>query len=249
MKISIITVCYKSVVTLPDTIKSICSQSYTEIEYIIIDGDSKDGTQQVASEYKNIINIFVSEKDRGIYDAMNKGLSLATGDIIGLLNADDFYADCDVLQKVMETFSDSTIDACYSDLQYVDQVDTSKIVRYWKSEPYQKGLFERGWIPPHPTFFVRKKIYEQYGKFNLSFKIAADVELLTRFIVKYEIKCKYLPILSVKMRMGGTSNKSISNIIKQNLEILRALKMNGLKVSVLFPLYKLINRIPQFFHR
>jgi len=181
MKISIITVCYNSADTIADTIASVASQQYKDKEHIIVDGASRDSTMDIVKSAGSITR-YISEPDKGIYDGMNKGLKLATGDVIGLLNADDFYADDTVLTQVAEAFKKPNIQACFANLVYVDQHDTSRVVRYWKSRPYQQGLFKSGWMPAHPTFFVRKEVYEQYGLFDLSYKIAADFELLFRFI-------------------------------------------------------------------
>jgi len=227
----------------------VLSQNYSEIEYIIIDGLSTDGTQEIIQSYGDRITHFVSEKDNGIYDAMNKGIQLATGDVVGILNSDDFYTGPQVLEAVAKVFADPEIDACYSDLVYVHQKKTDCVVRYWKSCLYRDGLFEKGWMPPHPTFFVRRGVYERFGRFDISFRIAADVELMMRFLARHRIRAAYLPRVTVHMRMGGMTNKSIRNIIRQNIEIINALKKNALHVSPLFPLYKLIEKIPQFFNR
>lgn len=184
MKISIITVCYNSAETIASTLDSIAQQSYTDIEHIIIDGESRDATLDIINQHKLNNTTIVSEPDEGIYDAMNKGIKLASGDVIGTLNADDFYIDSDVISKVSKVFSDPTTDASYADLIYVDQVNTDKVVRYWKSKPYKDGLFKQGWMPAHPTFFTRKHVYERFGYFSLKYKIAADFELLFRLIEK-----------------------------------------------------------------
>jgi len=181
MKISIITVCYNSAETITDTITSVASQQYNDKEHIIVDGASRDSTMDIVKSADSISR-YISEPDKGIYDGMNKGLRLATGDVIGLLNADDFYADDTVLSQVANVFKDPNMKACFANLVYVDQHDTSRVVRYWKSRPYQQGLFKSGWMPAHPTFFVKKEVYAQYGLFDLSYKIAADFELLFRLI-------------------------------------------------------------------
>lgn len=249
MKISILTVTYNSAATVADTLKSVDSQTYPDIEHIIVDGLSKDDTLMIVEKSPTPWRKVLSESDNGLYDAMNKGISLATGDVIGILNSDDLYASPDVLSKVSEFFTDPTVDACYSDLVYVDKSNTDKIIRYWKSSPYRKGLFEKGWMPPHPTFFVRREVYKQYGIFDLNFKIAADVELLMRFIAKHQINTAYLPEVTIKMRMGGTTNKCLANILKQNVEIGHAAQKNGLRLSPLFLLHKLSVKLPQFYRR
>ena len=232
MKISIITVCYNSAQTIGDTLRSVRDQIFGNIEHIVVDGLSKDNTLSVIATEGAHVTKLVSEADKGIYDAMNKGIALATGEIIGFINADDFYASPDALAKVAAAFSDPNVEACYGDLCYVSQVDTSVLVRYWKSSEFHSGAFESGWCPPHPTFFVRRDVYQRLGGFDLSYKIAADVELMMRFLEVRKIRTKYIPAVLVKMRMGGTTNKNLGNIVRQNREILRALHSHGLKSSI-----------------
>lgn len=247
MKISIVTVCFNSSTTIKDTIISIASQKDVELEHIIIDGFSTDGTVEIINKHKDDLSKFVSEPDEGIYHAMNKGLALAMGDVIGTLNADDCYASENVLKEVAQIFMDSSIDACFGDLVYVNQENTNKIVRYWKSRDYIPGLFKAGWMPAHPTFFVRKNVYERLGGFDLNYKIAADFELLFRLIEQNKIKTKYLPKVLVKMRLGGTTNKNLSNILRQNKEIISILNKYYADFSVLkFVFRKLFNRFFQF---
>ena len=246
MKISIITVCFNSAKTITDTIQSVANQDYTDIEHIIVDGGSTDGTVEIISKASNVAH-FISEPDDGIYDAMNKGIALAKGDVVGILNADDFYTSNHVLSKIATVFENPSIDACYADLVYVDQNNTDQVVRYWKSSPFKQGLFLKGWMPPHPTFFCRKSVYEKYGVFNLYYKIAADVEILFRFIEQVGIKTVYLPELLIRMRIGGTTNKSISNILIQNREILTVLVNHYGDVSYFkFFINKLASRVKQF---
>lgn len=248
MKISIITVCYNSEETITDTIASVASQQYSNREHIIVDGASRDGTMDIVKHAPSVAR-FVSEPDSGIYDAMNKGLKLATGDVIGLLNADDFYANDTILSQVAEVFKDPDVHACYADLVYVDQCDTSRVIRYWKSRDFKPGLFKRGWMPAHPTFFVRKKIYDELGDFDLEFKLQADFELTMRFLEIYRIRSKYIPSVFIKMRIGGVSNSSLKNIIKGNIEAYRACKKNHLAITPLFSVLKVLSRLPQFIMR
>ena len=246
LKISIITVCFNSAETIEDSIRSVGRQKDIDVEHIVIDGASTDSTIDIIKRHKSIFR-FISEPDKGIYDAMNKGIALATGDVIGTLNADDFYANENVLKEVAQIFMDSSIDACFGDLVYVNQENTNKIVRYWKSRDYIPGLFKAGWMPAHPTFFVRKSVYERLGGFDLDYKIAADFELLFRFIEQNNIKTKYLPKVLVKMRLGGTTNKNLSNILRQNKEIITILSKHYVDFSVLkFVFNKLFNRFFQF---
>lgn len=249
MKISIITVCFNSVETIKDTIRSVAEQNYPDVEHIIIDGGSTDGTKDIIANATTVAR-YISEPDDGIYDAMNKGIARASGDIIGILNADDFYASEDVLEHVAMTFDEPGVDSCYADLVYVRQHDAQKIVRYWKSYPYKPGLFKRGWMPAHPTFFCRKSVYERYGNFDLNYTIAADVELLFRFLEKKRINSVYLPKTIIKMRLGGTTNQSWRNISIQNHEALSALDEHYGRVSrACFFLGKLFNRSSQFLRR
>ena len=248
MKISIITVCYNSAKTIEDTLKSVANQKDVNIEHILIDGASTDETIKIIKQYDSVTTL-ISEPDKGIYDAMNKGIALATGEIIGTLNADDFYANDHVLSEVSRIFLDPNINACYGDLVYVSEVNAAKTVRFWKSNNYKSGLFKSGWMPAHPTFFVRKNVYEQLGKFNLNYKIAADFELLFRFIEKNKVKTRYLPKVLIKMRLGGTTNKSISNIINQNKEIIAILRDYYVDFTMFkFIVKKLINRSFQFYY-
>jgi glycosyltransferase involved in cell wall biosynthesis len=250
MLVSIITVCYNSDKTIADTLRSARSQTYANVEHIIVDGGSKDETLAVVREEVMPNHVLVSEKDKGIYDAMNKGIALATGDIIGFINADDFYPSPDVLSKVAAAFEASGADCCYGDLCYVQQDDVSRIVRYWKSCFFKPGLFEKGWCPPHPTFFVRRAVYQRLGGFNLDYKIAADVELMARFLATGRISSRYIPEVLVHMRMGGTTNRNLGNIVKQNFEIRRGLLANGLRFSWLkFVWAKVFSRALQFVRR
>lgn len=248
MKISIITVVWNNVNTISDTINSVLSQNYENIEYIIIDGGSTDGTLSLLESKRNQLSVLVSERDEGIYDAMNKGIDLAKGEVIGFLNSDDFYFDNKVISKVAREFSkDPFLEANYADLIYVDPSDTSKIIRYFKSSKFKNGLFLKAWCPPHPTFFVRKSVYKRYGKFNLNYNLASDVDIMMRFLEKYKIKSLYTPEIWVKMRMGGVSNKNLKNIWLQNKEILNSFNNNGLKVnSITFFIYKIISRLQQY---
>ena len=189
-KISVITVSFNSAKTIRNTIESVLSQDYQHIEYIVIDGGSTDGAVDIVQEYGNRITKVISESDNGIYDAMNKGIRAATGDVIGFINSDDYYPVSDVLTNVMQVFTEESYDICYGDLCYVDQNKTNEIVRYWKSSKYIAGSFRNGWCPPHPTFFVRRNIYEHYGMFDLDYKIAADFELMMRLLEVSKLNAK-----------------------------------------------------------
>lgn len=250
MKISIITVVLNNKSYVEDCINSVLNQSYKNVEYIIVDGGSTDGTVDIIRKYEKSISIWVSKPDQGIYDAMNKGLDIASGDVIGFLNADDVYNDNYVLENITSVMNNANTDACYSDLVYVDKNDFNKVVRYWRSCEFQTGFFKKGWVPAHPTFFARKNIYDQYGTFDLRYKLAADYELMARFLEHHKIRVKYIPMVSVKMRVGGATNKSLTNIVRQNLEIFRAFKKNNIKI--LYPLFvtnKFIDRVHQFYRK
>jgi len=243
-----VTVCYNSIATIRDTLESVAAQSYKNIEHIIVDGGSTDGTMAVIREWNKHAVSLISEPDKGIFDAMNKGIMLATGDIIGILNSDDVYYDSHVLENVSAVMNDASIDACYADLIYVDKKNPEKIIRYWQSGVFKKGLFKKGWVPPHPTFFARRGVYEKYGLFNLSYSLAADFEMMARLLERYQIKTVYIPKIFVKMRVGGASNKSMINIIKQNIEIYKVCKKNIFPLSVsAFFFSKLASRIRQFY--
>lgn len=247
MTITIITVVFNAVKTVEETLRSVFSQIYPDIEYIVIDGASTDGTVSLLKKSRHRIAKFISESDRGVYDGMNKGLSQAGGDIIGFLNADDVYEHQNVLKRVAEVMSDQEIDACYADLVYVDKDDPRRVVRYWKSCPYEEGLFLKGWMPAHPTFFVRRSVYERLGGFDLAYPRQADFELTMRFLHVHKIKAKYVPEIFVRMRTGGLSNSSWSGILKGNLEAHRALKKHIRKSVPFFIFRKVLSRIPQFF--
>ncbi len=237
--------------TIHNTIESVLKQTYQEIEYIIIDGKSSDNTLEIIEEYKKYFKHrlkCLSEKDSGIYDAMNKGIALATGDIIGILNSDDLFVTDDVIRKVSQAFIENQdIDCLHADLYYVSKENTNNIVRYWKSGQLRE--FSKGWHPAHPTFFVRREVYEKFGLFDLNFKLAADFELMLRFIEKNQVKLYYLEEPIVKMRLGGATNKSIKNIFLGNIECYNAFKKNGIKVNLSYPFYRLLPKLKQFIHK
>lgn len=247
MKFSIITVTYNSAETIRATIESVLNQRHVHIEYLIIDGQSNDGTLGIVEEYKAQIAKVVSEPDGGIYDAMNKGIALATGDVIGILNSDDVYAHEYVLHQIQQTFEDEQVDSVYGDLKYVRPDDLSQTVRYWKSGNFSKRKFLYGWMPPHPTFYVKRAIYEKHGVFDVAFRSAADYELMLRFLIKYKLSTAYIPDVFVLMRTGGQSNASLKNQLFANQEDRRAWAHNGLKSLPFTTFLKPIRKIPQFF--
>lgn len=249
MKISLITVTFNSGGTLRDTIQSVLSQTYPEIEYIIVDGLSEDSTIDIIKEYVPLFQgrlKWISEKDNGLYDAMNKGFKMATGEIVGIINSDNLLTESGVIGKVIDCFEGhKDIDCVYADLYYVSQYDTSKIVRHWITG--KQRSFSKGWHPAHPTFYVKREIYSKYGLFDLDFKFAADFELMLRLVEKEHIRLFYLPEPLVRMRLGGTTSKNLTNIRKGNIECLNAFRKNGIPVSVLYPFYRLLPKLKQYF--
>jgi glycosyltransferase len=273
VQITIITATYNCASTIFDCLASVNTQAMP-LEHVIIDGLSTDNTLALVKESSPKARTF-SEPDNGIYDAMNKGLRLATGEVIGILNADDFYATPDVLAKVAKVFEDPEVDACYGDLVYVTDVQGEgkkekgnsvkckclssylpssfspnfKIHRYWKTGSFDPKKFYMGWMPPHPTFFVRRRVYEQYGLFNLDLGSAADYELMLRFLFKYRINVKYIPEVLVCMRAGGASNESLTARLKANRNDRKAWEVNGLKPYSWTLALKPIRKIPQWFSK
>ncbi len=248
MKISIITACYNNADTIEDTLKSVTEQTYPNIEYIIIDGKSTDDTLKIVSKCSAKIAKIASEPDKGIYDALNKGIAAATGDVIGFLHADDVYAHSDAIKKVAKCFENQATDSLYGDLVYTSKDDLNKTVRTWISGEFRFSDLKKGWMPPHPTFFVTKKIYEKYGNFDTTFKIAADYDIVLRFLAVGKISTQYLPEVLIKMRTGGASNKSLKNIIQKSREDIRALRKNKVGgFGILF--MKNVRKIPQFFKK
>jgi len=245
---SVITACYNSAATLPDALASVQNQNGATTEHLIVDGGSTDGSLDVAAKVLPGEQI-VSEPDDGIYDAMNKGIGRARGEVVAILNADDFYADADVLEDVQDVFSDKEVDVCYGDLCYVDYEDTDKVVRYWKSGEYKREKMYWGWMPPHPTFFVRKSVYERYGVFKLDMGSAADYELMLRFLVRHRLNARYIPKVLVKMRTGGVSNSTVGNRLKANHNDRKAWGVNGLKPYPWTLFLKPVRKIPQWWSR
>ncbi len=248
LKISIITSVYNNKETIAEAIESVLSQTYGNIEYIVVDGASTDGTVEIIEQYADKITTFVSEPDKGIYDGLNKGVALATGDVVGFLHSDDLFEDEQVAEKIAKAFGESGAESIYGDLTYVTKNDTSKVVRYWKSGQFSHGKLRRGWMPPHPTFYVKREVYGKYGSFDTSFRIAADYDTVLRFLGKEHISTHYIPEVLVKMRVGGASNKSLKNLIQKSREDLKAMKNNG--VGHLGSLFvKNASKLPQFFKK
>jgi glycosyltransferase involved in cell wall biosynthesis len=248
MKISIITATYNSAATVSDTLHCIARQTHPDIEHIIVDGLSKDNTPEIVKAFPHVARM-ITEKDNGIYDAMNKGVQLATGEVIGILNSDDFYTSEKVLEKVAAAFADPAVEALYGDLQYVKQDDVTKVIRTWKAGRYKKKYFHYGWMPPHPTFFVRSTLYRKAGLFNTALRSAADYELMLRMMVKYDANVRYIPEVLVKMRDGGLSNATLSNRLRANAEDREAWRLNGLKPYFFTRWLKPLRKVFQFINR
>jgi len=245
MKISIITAAFNSAATIKDTLQSISSQDYRQIEHLVIDGASKDNTLEIVKKFQHVSHI-VSEKDGGIYDAMNKGIGLATGEVIGILNSDDIYTNDTVISKVMNAFQDPSVDIVYADLRYVKYDDLNKITRTWHSGSFSKSKFYFGWMPPHPTLFVRKKVYDQAGKFNCALVSAADYEFMLRVMLKNDYRVQYIPEVLVKMRTGGMSNATLGHRIRANREDREAWRLNHIRPYFFTIPFKPLRKIFQF---
>ncbi|NLR90495.1 glycosyltransferase family 2 protein [Flammeovirga agarivorans] len=246
MKVSIITASYNNKETLQQTINSVLSQDYSNIEYIIVDGGSTDGTIEMVSSYGKRIDTFISEPDKGIYDALNKGIKHATGDVVGFMHSDDFFASTYVISQLVETFKRNKVDAVYGDLHYVNADNPYKIIRNWVSSDFTFSKLSKGWMPPHPTLYLKNECYKKYGLYNTNLRIAADYELILRYFGKYKVSSSYMPVTMVKMRIGGASNQNIKAIWKKLKEDYWALNNNnvgGLSTLIL----KNLSKVTQFF--
>jgi glycosyltransferase involved in cell wall biosynthesis len=246
IKISIITVVLDNHKWIRDAVDSVLGQSYPDIEYIIIDGESRDGSLEIIRSYGERIHVVLSEPDKGIYDAMNKGLSLATGDVVGFLNSDDFYAHSEIVARVAEIFADPAVDVMYGDLDYVSLSDKSQVVRKWRSGAYDRKRFYTGWMPPHPTFFARKRIYDTFGGYNTQLHSSADYELMLRMGLVHKLNMAYLPEVMVKMRMGGHSNRTLTNRVRAHLEDWKVWEILNLKPRYYTLLLKPLQKLKQY---
>lgn len=248
MKVSLITVTYNSSKYLDECIRSVINQDYPEIEYIIVDGQSTDNTLDIIKSNAAHIHKWISEKDHSMYDAINKGMKMATGEIIGTLNSDDILASKEVISEIVACFKEHQVDSVFGDLMYVDADDISKVHRYWRGTPYDRNNFGYGWMPAHPTFYVRKEIVEQLGNYETHFFSAADFEFMTRYLYKHRISSFYLPKLIVKMRKGGMSNGSLKRRLRANRRDYLALKRNGVPFPFIVSLLKPLRKIPQYYN-
>lgn len=246
MKVSLITVTYNSGMTICDTIISVLNQSYLNIEYIIVDGSSTDNTLNIIKQYEPMFKgrmKWISEKDKGIYDAMNKGILMCTGDIIGILNSDDFFTSNHILENIVKSFHDCNLDGIYGDVHFVNSNNLKKTVRYYSSRFFKPWLFRFGFMPAHPSFYCRKSCYDKHGVYAIDYKIAADYDLLIRFLYKEKINVKYLPMDFVTMRIGGVSTVNIRSKLILNREIVRACKKYGIHTNLLFVMFKYFYKI------
>ena len=226
MKISVVTAVYNRVGTILDAMESVQNQSYPDVEHVIQDGGSNDGTLERIAPILGPATALVSERDKGIYDAINRGIARASGDVIGLMHSDDLFAHSQVLERVAEKFADPAVEGIYGDLEYVSANDTKKVVRYWKSGEYTPKRLSRGWMPPHPTLYLRREVFDRFGLYDTSFSIAADYDAMLRYLVQGGINLAYIPEVMVKMRLGGESNRSLERILKKSREDYRAIRKN-----------------------
>ncbi|MBA0161269.1 glycosyltransferase family 2 protein [Pectobacterium versatile] len=245
MKVSIITATFNSAKTISDTLNSLNNQTYFDIEHIIIDGGSKDNTLSLIDNFSNRKPTVISEPDEGIYDALNKGILAATGDIIGFLHSDDFFAYPDVVKDIVDTMNSSNVDAVYGDLHYISAINSDVIVRKWISGDFDINKMKLGWMPPHPTFYMKRTCYQKFGFFDLSYKISADYDSLLRYLWTHKIAIKYIPNVLINMRVGGISNRSLSNMIMKTKEDIKAMKRNNLPWLTAVA-GKNLSKIPQF---
>jgi glycosyltransferase involved in cell wall biosynthesis len=240
LKVSIITVSYNSASTIKDTIESVASQTYDNIEYIVIDGNSKDETMDIVTSYSNVIDNVVSESDKGIYDAMNKGIQLATGDIVGILNSDDFYETKTVIEDIVEHFKNNkSADVVFGDVVFVEPNDLKKVVRYYSSEKFKPFKLKFGWMPPHPATFIRKTVYDKHGLYKLGYKISADYEMFVRLLMVAKLPFSRINTVIVRMRSGGASTDGIQSSITLNKEIVKACRENGIYTNLFIVLLKM----------
>lgn len=246
MKISVVTAVRNNASVIRNALDSVLSQQHIDLEYIVVDGASTDGTLEIIQSYAQQIHHVISEPDLGVYDALNKGIAMATGDVIALLHSDDYYAHPFVLSQVAEAFLHHDCDAVYANLYYVSPRNNKRIVRIWSSGKYRENSFYMGWMPPHPAFFVKREMYLKYGNFNTQLRFSADYDLMLRFILKQQIQLYYIPKFLVIMRNGGASNRTLQNRFKANLEDRKAWHLNGLQASWLTLLLKPLRKIAQY---
>lgn len=247
MKITIITVVYNGEKYIADCIESVLAQTYSDIEYILIDGNSTDNTYRIAQQYKDRLSILLSEPDKGMYDALNKGIALATGKVIGILNADDMLANDQVITEVAKKFEAAKVDALYGDLNYISPDNATRILRKWRSSKAKPVDLALGWMPAHPTLYVRSTLFNTLGGYQLNYGSAADYELMLRFLYKHRVSSAHLPMLMVNMRNGGMSNQSLKHRYLAMQNDYAALKHNQIPLPLVALLLKKLRKIKQFF--
>lgn len=248
MKISIITAVFNRAGTIGQAVRSVSGQCHPDVEHLIIDGASTDGTLEEVERHRTPHIRVISEADSGIYDALNKGIAMATGEVIGLMHSDDFFADATVLKKVAAAFQDDAVDAVYGDLDYVSASEPGRVIRRWRSGEFSAARLRRGWMPPHPTLFLRRQVFTQWGDYNEDYRIAADYEAILRYFGRGAIRPVYIPEVLVKMRVGGESNRSIGRILRKSREDYRALRINGVGGFGTLA-WKNLSKLPQFIKR
>jgi glycosyltransferase involved in cell wall biosynthesis len=246
MKVSIITVTMNSEKYLSDCINSVRRQNYRDIEHIIIDGKSTDGTLNIIHQNLNHISYWISETDRGMYDAINKGLQMATGDVVGILNSDDMFATADAVKSIVDCFETTGTDSVYGDLVYVDACNTQKILRYWKGVSYKRSRFRYGWMPAHPTFYMRRELIDQYGIYENHYYTAADYEFMARYLFLHKVSSRYIDTMLVKMRSGGISNENLKSRLRANRRDFLAMRKNKIPFSFFVSILKPLIKLPQF---
>jgi glycosyltransferase involved in cell wall biosynthesis len=245
VSISVVTAVYNRRDTIAQALDSVLAQTHADVRSVVVDGASTDGTLDVLRSYDGRLRCCVSERDAGLYDALNKGLSLADGDVVGFLHADDVYAGNDVLERVARVFEDPAVDAVYGDLVYVRHDDVARVVRHWRAGNFSRAALRRGWMPPHPTFYARRSVYARHGGFDTAYRIAADYDAMLRYLAPGTLRLHYLPQVLVRMRLGGASNRSLANIVTKSREDLHALRRNGVGgLGTL--LCKNLRKLPQF---
>ena len=247
MKISVITVCFNAAEHIDETLRSVVMQDHGPVEHIVIDGGSTDGTQERIGRYREVIAHFVTEPDKGVYDAMNKGLRLATGEVIAFVNAGDMIAHRSCLSEMAAEFAKGDADAIYGDAYMVDPKDIRKVKRFWKAGVYKREAFRSGWMPPHLGTYIRKEVYDRFGHFRDDLRVSADYELMFRFMYKHRIRVRYVPNVLVRFRLGGVSNRSLAHVWRANVEVYKAWGMNGERVSPLIVLAKPLRKLAQYF--
>lgn len=249
MKISIITVCINAEAHIDETLRSVVMQDHRDIEHIVVDGGSTDGTMAKVERYREVLAHVIHERDNGVYDAMNKGLRLATGEVVAFVNAGDMIARRDVLSAMVKEFALGDADVIYGDALMVDPDDITKVKRFWKGGDYDRENFRKGWMPPHLGTYIRRSAYQRHGHFREDLKVSADYELMFRFLYKHRLRARYVPKVLVRFRLGGVSNRSLAHVWRANLEVFKAWKLNGEQVSPLIVVRKPISKLWQYLKR